>query len=247
MASAGTFFLVSYYSTVMPKGLIGWTPGQEVHLDPTNKAADGFVAVTDGTYHVAIHRSMLTQNIDQANALLAADTSAQAQADAVTASVRAQGNAQQTAANMVTAAHVEQHNAQQVASSMIGTYNSRLRSGAYPATGGGYGYYSYYQYVPVVVDSGAGVIVPGVSSASATSASSASSNAPTAARPLPGISWASVSKSAPVVSAGARTLPAQEPKASISTGADNVVGGKSKGTGISTSTGNASGPGFIAR
>ena len=116
-------------------------------VDTSKAVKPDFVAVSDGRYSAYLHRSFLTQDMDQAQAVLMADQAAQAQGEALTAQARQQGTSYQLAENMKMAAHVEQANAVQAAASTIGTFNSRLNNGAYSPYGGSYGYTSSYLYL----------------------------------------------------------------------------------------------------
>lgn len=77
LAPAGTYFLREYVSVRTDHGITGWLPGQELHAVPGKDAVGGKRLLTDGTLQTEVPLSSLTQDIDLAARLNAADASAQ--------------------------------------------------------------------------------------------------------------------------------------------------------------------------
>lgn len=240
LANEGTYYLLSYYSTASSNGLIGWVPGQEVRVDRSKETKTGFVAVTDGKYSAYLRSSLLTQDMDLAEAVRASDQAAQAQGEALQAQARNAGNAQQLAESMTTAAHVEAANAAQVASSAIGTLNSRLRNGAYHSTDT-YGYASSYTIVEVPQASGGGSIVTSGKASSAGTAALSTPYSPrltTATATVARYAGDHYAGTGPSTSAPARPATPVPAKPTMSV---PVTATTASGTASST------GPGYIAR
>lgn len=142
LAADGTYYVMSYFATVAQRGVIGWTPGQEVYADRQTAAGVGSVAITDGAHHAVVPQVLLTRDVQTGEALRRADQASQDQIQLVNAAILKEGRAYELATYKETARNIERANALQMACSTIGAFNNRLNMPAYSAYGGGYGYYN---------------------------------------------------------------------------------------------------------
>ena len=138
MAPDGTYYVLSYFATLTPNGLSGWTPGQQVTEDRRAAAKKGSVVITDGTKSAVVPRTVLTQDVEIAKTLRLADEATQEQTQLVSAAALAAEKARELAAAIAAAGRIEHLNSLQLASSTIGAFRSRLSLPAYAASGGTY-------------------------------------------------------------------------------------------------------------
>ncbi len=145
LAAGGAYFLLKYFSITTAKGVVGWTPGQEVHASAGALSGGGKIAVTDGKYVVLLPESLLTRDIEDAEVLRNTDDSRQDQARGNVAFAQAENERAQLPGKIAASKEMDDINSQAAASSVIGTYNTRLHDPAQPAGYGGYfgsgGYY----------------------------------------------------------------------------------------------------------
>ena len=146
LAPDGTYYVMSYFATVAQRGIIGWTPGQEVHADRQTAAGVGSVAITDGAHRAVVPQALLTRDVQTGEALRRADQASQDQIQMVNATILKEGRAYELATYKEAARNIERANAVQMASSTIGAFNNRLNMPAYSAYGGSYGGYYNASY-----------------------------------------------------------------------------------------------------
>ena len=143
-AGTGTYFLNQYISFATPHGMTGWAPGQEVHEVLKAPYVQGNKTVSDGTFSAVIPETVLTQDIEDAEALRSADSDSQAQAKSNLAAAKAHAAKQTFTAQLASAQDITRLNAQQVAASTVGAFHSRLNEPArYVGSGSSTIYYGY--------------------------------------------------------------------------------------------------------
>ena len=76
-AGMGTYFLRQYVSFNSGNGMVGWTPGQEIHEVFKAPYVDGSKTVTDGKITAVVPEAILTCDVEDAEAMRLADSATQ--------------------------------------------------------------------------------------------------------------------------------------------------------------------------
>ncbi len=151
-ADTGIYFVRDYISFKTATGVIGWAPGQETREDLRAPFVEGSKTVTDGKFTAVIPEAVLTQDVEDAEALRVADTTEQSQAKGDLAALKTRIAKQALTAQVASAQDMVGANAIQVAASTIGMYNTALN--APPRWVGGSNYWydgGYYNHRTVYV------------------------------------------------------------------------------------------------
>ena len=82
IAPVGTFYLTSYVSTRTMNGIVGLTPGEEVHLVPGGASTPLKRTVSNGKQVVEVDPALLTDDMDLADRLRSSDHQRQTEAQA---------------------------------------------------------------------------------------------------------------------------------------------------------------------
>ena len=129
-AATGIYFLRQYISFNTSDGVTGWPPGQEIHEVLKAPFVAGSRTVSDGKLIAIVPEAMLSQDIEDAEAMRLADNDSQAQARSDVAALKAHAYTQERTAQIVSAQNINRANAVQVAASTVGAYNTRLNDPA---------------------------------------------------------------------------------------------------------------------
>lgn len=165
LAPHDTFYLLQYVSAKTPTGVIGFEPGQTVHLVEVHRPTQTLV-VADGEAQVEVGPDKLTNDMDVAALVRQKDQANQAKVAAyVQAEQKAYDEAKRSAA-IATEKDMAKVNKEERDASVVNGADSKLNQPATTVDGGsgyggyygngGYGYGSPYSYF-----SGAGTAVSG--------------------------------------------------------------------------------------
>ncbi len=143
LAPHDTFYLLQYVAAKTPTGVVGFEPGQAVHLVEVHRPTRTLV-VGDGQAQVEVGPDQLTNDMDIAALVRQKDQANQAKIAAyVQAEQKAYDNAQRTAA-VDTAKDIEKVNKQERESSVVNSNDSKLSQNPVEVAGtSGYGGYGY--------------------------------------------------------------------------------------------------------
>ncbi len=162
-AATGTYFVRGCLSFTTPSGVVTWSAGQEIREDLKALRVEGSKTVTDGKFTAVLPEAVLTQDIEDAQALRLADGAGQTQADADLASLKTRIVKQPSTAPATAAQDRNAANAQQVAASTVGADftapNDFARAAGYNGYAGGYGYTGGYGYGNTYYDNSTTYIV----------------------------------------------------------------------------------------
>ena len=177
LAPEGTFFLREYVSVPTKHGVTGWTPGQRVYLDAAAAPVAGKTVVTDGAASAALDSLLLTDDADEARALLAGDQQSQAAERAQVNQARTERQQQLLAAQIESANNVQAASLQTAADSSMSVAPGRLQASASygGSINGGTVYY------PVVVSGGSSARPPAVATQAVPAAATSNLSRPGAA------------------------------------------------------------------